>query len=140
MRDAARALLREHWRAGGELWLPACGGSMQPYLGAGDLLLVRGLRPGELPAPGRIAVLSRHGELVAHFVIRVEGGVVYTRGARRDGDVEETPLAEVCGVVVGARRRWRSAVAWLASAALRSLARVSGYGRGTGPSGPPGAR
>lgn len=129
--DAARALLREHLRAAGELWLPARGASMHPYLSGDDLLLVRGLRPGQAPSAGEIAVLERAGALVAHFVVSIENGTILTRGSRCDGLAEATVIEDVWGVVVQRRRsrRWWSRLALLPGARLARAAALVVIGR-----------
>lgn len=123
MKATGRAALRDHLRAGGEMWLPASGASMYPYLTEGDLLLVRGLQTGEAPTPGQIVVLDRAGVLVAHFAVECRAETIYTRGSRGDRHTQATPVAEVCGVVVRRQRRPDAGPLTRAARAARTLGR-----------------
>jgi signal peptidase I len=99
--------MRDHLRAGAEMWLTAYGASMEPAIFSGDRLLVRGLRSGETPRPRDIAVVSNQaGQLVAHWVARVTESEIFTHGTETStAATQPTSLENVLGVVIDRRAR-----------------------------------
>jgi phage repressor protein C with HTH and peptisase S24 domain len=90
-------------RAGGRERLTLRGDSMAPALTAGDVLDVAPLDGA--PLPGDVVVATRAGMLVAHRVLRVDGGAIWLRGDAARAADPPLPLGAVIGRVVGSERR-----------------------------------
>lgn len=67
---------------GGHLTVRAHGGSMQPAVREGDVLVLGPVAPLE-PRPAQIVIVGQHGKLLAHRVGSVNEGVIITRGDNR---------------------------------------------------------
>jgi signal peptidase I len=56
---------------GNSVELPATGNSMYPVLKPGDRVIVRPLKRGELPEPGKVVVYINNGVLVLHRLLKI---------------------------------------------------------------------
>jgi signal peptidase I len=104
------AIARRLIQDGFQLRAPVAGGSMLPWIRAGDCLVVAPL-PMKNPLPGELVLFERDGALVAHRVVRrsrIHGNdCVVTRGDWMT--VEDAPIMPeaVIGKVVAIDRRGR---------------------------------
>jgi signal peptidase I len=125
-------LVSEVVRISGKGQLRAMGGSMLPTLWPGDLLTVRRLEPHELRA-GQVVLYHRDGRLTAHRILRISGGVIYTRGDSLPLCDPPVNAGEVIGQVESILRNgrrldptptfWQRITAWL----LRRSARFTWF-------------
>jgi signal peptidase I len=103
---SACELVAEVARRFGEVQLRVTGASMLPAIWPGDILCVRRCSVFDLQ-PGRILLYRRHGKLIAHRIVSIQGDIVTTQGDSIGHN--DTPITEsdFVGQVISVVRRGR---------------------------------
>lgn len=101
----AQAALRLWRQAGNQHFWPIAGQSMLPLLRAGDEILVD--HRATCLHPGQIIAFVRHGRLIAHRLLRIEGPILLTKGDNCPAYDPPVSTAAVMGRVIAVRRGQR---------------------------------
>lgn len=94
--SATRRSAAELLRAGLPVEVETRGGSMWPFVRAGDRVRIE---PGKPVRVGDLVAYQRGGGLVVHRVTRVEATTIRTRGDAARVEEPPLPLSDVLGVV-----------------------------------------
>ena len=94
--------LEARWRAGDQAWITLRGWSLAPALRDGDQLRVM---PLGAPRPGDLVVAQRHGFLVTHRLVGVDGALAITQGDACAAPDPPLATEALLGRVVAVRRR-----------------------------------